>query len=203
MFILRSIKSLITFFRILVRRIRAQGIGTTMNWLYTIGMAKLTGRVSLRYSRLTPNLYIGPQFGRRGKSALEKAGINASVNMRAEFNDMDHGLDFKDYSYLPTEDNTPPSMLHLEEGVAFIQRMIDKDGKVYVHCGSGVGRAPSIAAAYLVSTGMPLEEAVERIQIVRPFVRILPGQMERLKEFEARVRGAPATEGAGEVADVI
>lgn len=185
---LKIIGALIEFFRILKRRYTTQGLRTTLQWLYTVGMAKLTGRISLRYSRVTPQLYIGPQYGRRGKSALEDAGITASVSLRAEFDDMEHGLALKDHSYLPTVDNTPPSMEHLAEGVEFIQRMIDDEGVVYVHCGSGVGRAPSLVAAYLVKQGIPLEEAIERIQRVRPFVRILPDQLERLREYEANVQ---------------
>jgi hypothetical protein len=45
-----------------------------------------------------------------------------------------------------------------------------------------------MAAAYLVSEGLTLEKAVARIQKVRPFVRILPEQMERLREYEQHVR---------------
>lgn len=190
---LRTFGALIEFFRILKRRYQTQGLRTTLQWLYTVGMAKITGRISLRYSRVTPQLYIGPQYGRRGKSALEDAGITASVSMRAEFDDTAHGLALKDHSYLPTEDNTAPSMEHLDEGVAFIQRVIDDEGQVYVHCGSGVGRAPSLVAAYLINQGVTLDEAIKRIQRVRPFVRILPDQIERLREYEARISQAKAS----------
>jgi hypothetical protein len=184
---IRALKGLIEFWRILVRRYRTQGLRTTLNWLLTVGTAKLTGRVSLRYSQVVPGLYIGPQFGRRGRPALETAGITASMSLRAEFDDMEHGLAMADHSYLPTEDNTAPSLEQLEEGVRFIQRVISEDGRIYVHCGSGVGRAPTMAAAYLVSEGMTLDEAIAQIQRVRPFVRILPGQMARLREYEAHV----------------
>jgi protein-tyrosine phosphatase len=78
--------------------------------------------------------------------------------------------------------------------VAFIRRVIEQDGNVYVHCGSGVGRAPTMAAAYLVSEGYTLEEAIDMIQQVRPFVRILPEQLVRLREYEERVQAA-APEG--------
>lgn len=187
---LKVFRAIVEFFRIMKRRIRTQGWRTTLQWLWHVGVAKLTGRVSLRYSRITPNLFIGPQFGRRGKPAFERAGIDASVSLRAEFDDREHGLALAQYSYLPTEDNTAPTMAHLEEGVAFISRIIDKGGNVYVHCGSGVGRAPTMAAAYLVSEGYSLDEAIARIQEVRPFVRILPAQFERLRAYEERVLAA-------------
>ncbi len=183
-------RAIVEFFRILKRRFQTQGLRTTLQWLWHVGMAKLTGRVSLRYSRITPHLYIGPQFGRRGKPAFERAGIDASVSLRAEFDDRARGLALAEYSYLPTEDNTAPTMEHLEEGVTFIRRIIDKGGNVYVHCGSGVGRAPTMAAAYLVSEGLTLDEAIARIQEVRPFVRILPVQIERLREYEQHIHAA-------------
>jgi protein-tyrosine phosphatase len=60
---------------------------------------------------------------------------------------------------------------------------------VYIHCAGGVGRAPTLAAAYLITQGMPLDEALAQIRKVRPFINIVPQQMAGLKEFEARHRG--------------
>jgi protein-tyrosine phosphatase len=191
-YLLKTVRALVEFFRIVQRRLQTQGLRTTLKWLYTVGVAKLTGRVSLRYSQITPNLYIGPQFGRWGKPAFERAGIDASLNLRAEFDDELHGLALSEYSYLPTEDNTAPSIEHLEEGVAFIDRVIANGGNVYVHCGSGVGRAPTMAAAYLVANGLTVDEALARIQHVRPFVRILPAQLDRLHEYAQRAQSEQA-----------
>jgi protein-tyrosine phosphatase len=185
---LNPIRPVLELFRIIRIRLKLQGWRTTIRWLYTVGVAKLTGRVSLRYSRVTPNLYIGPQYGRRGKAGLERAGINAAVSLRAEYDDLKHGLALTNYRYLPTIDNTPLSLEHLQEGAAFIDEVIDRGESVYVHCGSGVGRAPSMAAAYLMSEGLSLDEAVKQIQKARPFVRILPEQLERLREFEAQLQ---------------
>jgi predicted protein tyrosine phosphatase len=193
---LRPFKLVFQFIGIVLRRLRTQGLRVTILWLYAVGMAWLTGRVPLHYSRISPNLYVGPQFRRWGKKFLQRAGITATVNLRDEFDDEDHGLTFADYSYLPTIDNTAPSMPYLEEGVAFIRRIIEQGGVVYVHCGSGVGRAPTVAAAYLVAhEGLTVEEAVARITAARPFIRILPVQMARLHEYASRVRAeasAPA-----------
>lgn len=179
--------ALTEFMRIVTRRLRAQGLITTLQWLRTVGLAWATGRISLQFSQITPQLYLGPQYGRYGKRTLEQAGITASVSMRAEFDDAAHDLDFAQYRYLPTVDNTAPSLAHLREGADFIARVIAEEGSVYVHCGSGVGRAPTMVAAYLISTGASVDEAIARIQAARPFVRVLPGQVERLREFAATV----------------
>ncbi len=186
----RWIKLAWNFIRIIARRVRTQGVRTTLQWIIAVGIPRLTGRLSLRYSRITPNLYLGPQYGQKGKLVLEDAGITASISLREEFDDAEHELQLADYGYFPIEDNTAPSLENLDEGVAFIRRVIQGDGSIYVHCGSGVGRAPTMVAAYLIAEGDTVHEAVEKIQHARPFIRILPMQIERLHEYENHVRSA-------------
>jgi len=69
-----------------------------------------------------------------------------------------------------------------------VREQIDAGRKVYIHCAGGVGRAPTLAAAYLISTGMPREDAIATIRRARPFIDIMPPQMAALAEFEARQR---------------
>jgi len=169
---------------ILARRIRDQGLRTTLVWIYGRGVPKLTGIPLLRFSRVTPNLYVGPQYGQRGKAHLERNGIHYDVNMRVEFDDAEHGLALSNYCHLPTIDDDAPTLQHLKQGVAFIRGAIDVGESVYVHCAGGVGRAPTMAAAYLMSTGMSLDAAIAQIKAVRPFIYIMPVQMARLRELE-------------------
>ncbi len=116
---------------------------------------------------------------------LQARGIGASVNLRDEFDDQDHELAMPSYYYLPVVDGEAPSLEQLSQGVAFIRQVVATGGKVYIHCHSGVGRAPTMAAAYLISQGNPVDEAIARIQQVRPFIDIKPGQREQLGRFEA------------------
>ncbi len=139
-------------------------------------------------SEVTPQLYVGPQYGRRGKRTLERAGITAGVNLRVEFDDAAHGLALADYCHLPTVDDAAPSIEHLERGVAFVREQIEAGRKVYIHCAGGVGRAPTLAAAYLISAGLTRDEALETIRRVRPFINIMPPQMALLTEYEAEQR---------------
>ena len=199
----RIIRASFEFAHILKLRLQIQGPRTALRWLYSVGVARLTGRLSLRYSQVTPHLYVGPQYGRRGKLALQRAGIKATVCLREEFNDEEHGLTLTDYSYLPVTDNTAPTLAQLDEGVVFIQRIIKAGGKVYVHCGSGVGRAPSIAAAYLIAEGYPLDEAVAKMKRVRPFIRLLPVQLERLREYEIHRAVKPTPEPVPQAREIL
>lgn len=177
------------FFHIIFRRLRKQGLRTTLQWLHAVGLPFLTGRMTLRYSQILPKLYLGPQYGVLGKKTLEEAGVSASMSLRAEYNDQDYGLSFPDYSYLPTDDNTAPTLEQLDQAAAFIKTMIDADKAVYVHCGSGVGRGPTAVAAYLIAEkGMTVEEAISTIKESRPFIRVLPDQIERLHEFKEHIK---------------
>lgn len=174
--------------RILRNRLREHGLKTTLVWVYGRGIAKLTGVPPLRFSRVTPNLYVGPQYNARGKAFLEENGITAGVNLRVEYDDAAHGLAFARYCHLPVIDDAAPTLEQLAQGAAFIAAEIESGGTVYIHCAGGVGRAPTMAAAYLISTGMTLAEALALIQRVRPFILLTPPQTAQLEAYEAAIR---------------
>ena len=189
--------------RIIVRRLRAQGFRTTALWAYARGVPYITGVPILRYSRVTPALYVGPQHRANGKRALSQAGIAYILNMRSEFDDDAHGLTLDTppdgspadapaaYCHLPTPDDEAPSMAHLAKGIAFIESAIGSGGKVYIHCSAGVGRAPTMAAAYLIRRGYGADDALDLIRSARPFIAITPPQMRRLRELEALQTARP------------
>ena len=171
--------------RIFVYRLRTQGVKVTLTWLYGQGLPKVTGIPSQRYSRITDSIYIGPQFNSEGKRKLEQWGIFGTVNMRIEFDDATHDLALEEYCYLPTVDEQAPTLEHLKQGVTFIKRIVSGGGKVYIHCAGGIGRAPTMAAAYFMSQGLSLDEALVLIKKSRPFINIKPPQMALLRDFEA------------------
>jgi len=167
-------------------RIREQGLATTLLWVYGRGLPAITGVPLLRYSQITPHLYVGPQYRKPGLKHLQKHGIHAVVNMRIEHDDRKHDLAPDFYCHLPTIDDQAPSLEHLQQGVEFISDAIASGQKVYIHCGAGVGRAPTMAAAYLISTGQNLHTAIQTIKKVRPFIYIMPPQMEILHQWHER-----------------
>jgi protein-tyrosine phosphatase len=95
-------------------------------------------------------------------------------------------------------DDDAPSLEHLTSGVAFIRGVVAAGGKVYIHCGAGVGRAPTMAAAYLISEGHSLESALALVRSARPFITITPPQMARLEEWAGIHHSASADAGASE-----
>ena len=178
-----TLKSIPKAFRILARRLRTQGVRTTLIWMYGRGLPKLSGVPLMQYSQITPQVYVGPQYGPAGKRKLEELGITGDVNLRIEFDDAAHNLALQHYCHLPTVDDAAPSIEHLQQGVKFIEQLLNNGEKVYIHCAGGIGRAPTMAAAYFISQGMSLPEAIALIKKTRPFINIMPPQMERLSEW--------------------
>ena len=136
----------------------------TLQWAWGRGIPKITGVPLLRYSRVTPQIYVGPQYNKLGKRILQREGITGDVNMRVEFDDAAHGLALEQYCHLPTVDDAAPAVDHLQKGVDFIAGVVQGGGKVYIHCKAGVGRAPTMAAAYFLSQGMTLDEVIALIK---------------------------------------
>lgn len=179
---------------IIRRRLRDQGLWVTLQWAVGRGLPKLTGVPLACNSRITPHIWVGPQFNARGKRFLERQGVNASVNLRVEFDDAANHLALAHYCYLPTVDDDCPSPEHFQRGVDFIRSIVQEGGQVYIHCKAGVGRAPTMAAAWFLAEGKTVDEAIALIKRTRPFITITPPQMEALHRYaeaivQHRVKG--------------
>jgi predicted protein tyrosine phosphatase len=170
---------------ILWQRLATQGLATTVLWAADHAVRIVTGANMRRVSQITPHLHVGGQYRSRGWSRLARRGISAVVNMRIEFDDQEAGIAPEEYLYLPTIDDHAPSLDHLRQGTEFIQNQVQEGRGVLVHCGSGIGRAATMAAAYLLSTGLDVEQAWAMIRQVRPFIRPTSAQIAQLERFAA------------------
>ncbi len=181
---------------ILWERLTQQGLRVTALWAADHLVRIITGAPIRSVSQITPQLHVGGQYRRRGWKRLAARGITAVVNLRSESDDNDAGIAPPRYLYLPTPDDAPPTLEQLNEGVAFITAEIARGGGVYVHCGAGVGRAPALAAAYLVSTGMKPEQAWAMIRAKRPFIRLKPAQERQIElYYQAVASESPRVSG--------
>jgi len=174
-------------FRILWQRLTHQGLRPTAWWAADHAVRILLGAPIRRVSQIVPQLYVGGQHRRHGLSRMKSWGVSSVVNLRREFDDAPAGLAFDRYLYLPTEDDDAPTLEHLRQGATFIAAEFRRGGVTYIHCGSGIGRAPTMAAAYLVSAGQTPDEAWDTIRRVRPFIRPTPIQLRRLEDFAAQL----------------
>jgi len=189
-------RKLLKGLRILVWRVREQGLRVTALWAKDHALRLLTGMSPPATSRIAPGLYVGGQHYPRGLGRLARLGISASLSLRREADDEVLGVALEKHLWLPTTDDAPPTLEQLWRASAFIGEALAEGRGVYVHCMSGVGRAATTAAAYLVSTGLMPKEAWAAIRRVRPFLRPSEAQKAVLKQFHER--STPADRGGGE-----
>lgn len=146
----------------------------------------VTGHPIRKLSEITPQIFVGGQPAMSFWHKLSEWGVTGVVNMRGEYNyeaKVDAlGLPLE-FLHLPTIDNDAPTLKHLEQGVDFIHQHTDEGKGVYIHCWEGLGRGPTMAASYLVSTGMTPDEAWNKICEVRPFIRPTEAQTQQLIAF--------------------
>jgi len=170
---------------ILWRRLTEQGLVVTAWWAADHAARILSGAPLRCVSQITPQLHVGGQYRRRGWSRMAARGITAVVNMRVEFDDQEAGIAPSRYLHLRVVDDQAPTLEQLDEGCAFIREELARGGVVYVHCGSGIGRAATMAAAYFISTGETEQSAWALIRKARPFIRPTPPQLEQIARFAA------------------
>ncbi|MEL6405502.1 MAG: dual specificity protein phosphatase [Chloroflexota bacterium] len=146
---------------------------------------KRTGYPVWTLSRVRPFLYLGGQHYPKGWSAMEAEGITGIINLREKhLDDIVQGIGGDAHLHLATQDNTPVPLEFLHQAADFIAEQRDNDGKVYVHCGVGVGRAPSATAAYFIKhENMTPDEALATIKNVRPFIHLTGSQRTQLDAF--------------------
>lgn len=171
---------------IIYRRLLEHGVRATFLWAQDKIVRRTRGFSLPHISRVQPDLYVGGQHRRRGLAQMRALGITAVVNMREESDDAQRGLELDHYLWLPTTDDTSPTPEDLERGAEFVRHHIAEGHGVYIHCAAGVGRAPLMAAAYLVSTGMGAAQAWDAVRRVRPFIRPTPPQITALDAFAVR-----------------
>jgi protein-tyrosine phosphatase len=111
------------------------------------------------------------------------------LSLQAEREDRFSGSPPERTLRLRVPDFHAPTLAQLSEGVAFIASAHADGLPVLVHCHAGVGRAPLMAAAYLVAVhDMSYRTALAHLRAARPIIAPNLRQIARLREYEKRVR---------------
>ncbi len=142
------------------------------------------GHEKLEYNEITSNIYIGTNMccQTHFEEELLKKGLSADISLEEDRLDAPFGVKY--YLWLPTKDQAPPTQEQLKIGVRNIDEMINLGKKIYVHCKNGHGRAPTLVAAYFISKGAGVEEAIQKIKEKRPSVHLQESQIEALREYK-------------------
>lgn len=144
--------------------------------------------ISMNYSAITDLLIIGTNMccQKHFDEQLLQKGVVADISLESE--KLDHPWGIKYFLWLPTVDHTAPTMEALAMGVQMLRFCMENSIKVYIHCKNGHGRAPTVVAAYLISTGMSVKDAIKTIAKQRREIHIEPVQEARLKQFAEAYR---------------
>jgi protein-tyrosine phosphatase len=172
---------------IIYRRLIEHGILATYLWVTDKVLRRILGFSPPKISEVIPGLYVGGQQTMRGLQRMRNLGITAVINMREESDDTARGVSLDHYLWLPITDDAAPPLDALERGSRFIAEHLAAGRGVYVHCASGVGRAPTLAAAHLVDKGKTPAEAWSIVRKGRPFIRPTPPQIAVIETY-ARFR---------------
>lgn len=93
----------------------------------------------------------------------------------------------------------PDIAAHFAPVCAFVSRALRAGGRVYVHCGAGISRAPTATAAYLIwAHRLRAADALALVRKGRPCARPNAGFVRALHGWEREVAGGQA---AGLAAD--
>lgn len=93
-------------------------------------------------------------------------------------------LGVETYLWLPVIDKQAPSRTQLKVGVAVLENLIKDGKKVYVHCKNGHGRSPTLVAAYYVSQGLGVDDAISKVREKRPEIHLEKVQIAALKGYQ-------------------
>lgn len=135
------------------------------------------------YTQITKYIYVGSRLStRRDLDEALKLGIQADVDLEME--KMDRPKQLLAYLWIPVKDFTSPTIEQFFLGVDFIDLLVRRRIRTFVHCNVGFGRAPTLVAAYLMAMrGYSLAKAITLLSHKRPGVHPSPGQIRGLRAF--------------------
>ncbi|GAB4469050.1 MAG: hypothetical protein Kow00124_03910 [Anaerolineae bacterium] len=139
----------------------------------------------LSFDQITDHLYVGGRLSGGDWHILAALGVTVNINLQLERQDHFSGSAPEVHLWVPTADWFGPGLDALRIVVPFIGAMIRQGRLVYVHCNAGMGRAPTAAAAYLVTTGMSVERALALLREKRPATYLNHIQLQQLEDFAA------------------
>lgn len=145
-------------------------------------------RRHLNVSPVNPLLYVGGQFRPAQWPQLHTLGVRAVLSLRAEHADAFEGPPPLRAHRIMVPDYFAPSLEQISEGVAFVSAAHAEGLPVLIHCHAGVGRAPLLAAAFLMSSQqIDHRSALAQLRRARPIIAPNRHQVARLREYEALI----------------
>ena len=118
---------------------------------------------------------------------LRDAGITHIVDLREEAEADADSVCLEELGIARRQIPVPNHGAPTADQLAEIAKWFDAknaDGKVYVHCGGGFGRAATMAVGLLIRSGTSLDDAVQQVRQARPEIRLNADQVAWLRTTE-------------------
>jgi len=137
----------------------------------------------MEFHRVGRQLWVGGAMSADDWRHLTEQGVTVSVNLRG-----DRADDFGDRPpeaalWVPTPDRSMPGVDGLMMIVGFLGAVVREGRRVVIHCRDGNSRAPLTALAWLTTTGMSYDEAMDALRAAGVRVEAGVAQVAVVREF--------------------
>jgi protein-tyrosine phosphatase len=145
-------------------------------------------------TQITTRLYLGNAYNARDFYELKKANIGLIVNCTTEF--PNYFPEEFDYVQVPVQDIPNESLTSYFPTVTqkiheFLKEHPTKN--VFIHCFMGASRSVSFLIAYLMRyTNMTVDESIEKIESLRPFINLNVDFYFQLVEYHLALNTEPS-----------
>lgn len=150
-------------------------------------------RTSINHDEIVSNVHVGSvPITDADFRLIVKEGFGALVdlcedNKREKKTAKIFGLDYYG-TFVP--DGCSPRLEQFKDLTRWIHDRVKAGTKVYVHCHAGAGRAPTIVAAYLLTQGYGLDNALNILEDRRRYYQVSGRQERGLAEFQSQLQEA-------------
>lgn len=142
-------------------------------------------RAQFDVSQITESIYLGADMccgGDHYDYVCDELGVSVDIAVLEERLETPSAK-LHMFLWLPMADNSSPSQEQFEAGVAVITAAVNAQRKVFVHCRLGHGRSPTLLAAYFVSLGQGVDEALAFLESKRPEIHPNAQQITALRLY--------------------
>ena len=133
-------------------------------------------------------MWIGRVLNHREATLAIDEEVTAVIDLTVNFSEAKPLHEVR-YLQVPVLDLTAPTAAQFDEAIVFIEAEL-LHGVVLVRCKIGYSRSAAIVGACLIASGIAADadDAIRRLQEVRPSIVIRPEAEDVIREYESRAR---------------
>ena len=139
-------------------------------------------------TEIDKGLWIGGVASPERWRTLQGAGVAAVLTLAREFSPPAWYRTAARLLWLPVCDGACPSSSQFGAGCDFLDSCRAVGLAVFVSCGAGIGRAPTLYAAWRARYGMTVADTLRTVRDLRPITNPTANQLAGLNTWELKAR---------------